>query len=196
MKKLTILLCSLTLVFGVVGNAAALSFTVSSSGSSVIIDPVITIGNTTLEYDIMLNPGSFDIGVGDTQDMEFFSLTASGTGIGVADIEATLAFSTPAISTTGGGDVGWFTVFGQISGGVLSWDGLPDINTTEEGNIISIDFEDGIALVCGDTATVNAYITYLGEGSVSVPEPETMLMLGFVLLGLVGVSRKRFNQRN
>ena len=38
-----------------------------------------------------------------------------------------------------------------------------------------------------------------GEGSlktVSVPEPGTMLMLGFVLLGLVGVSRKRFNNRN
>ena len=34
------------------------------------------------------------------------------------------------------------------------------------------------------------------KGTVSVPEPETMLMLGFVLLGLVGVSRKRFNNRN
>jgi hypothetical protein len=29
-----------------------------------------------------------------------------------------------------------------------------------------------------------------------VPEPESMLMLGFVLLGLVGVSRKRFKHRN
>ena len=29
-----------------------------------------------------------------------------------------------------------------------------------------------------------------------VPEPETMLMLGFVLLGLVAISRKRFNHRN
>jgi hypothetical protein len=43
---------------------------------------------------------------------------------------------------------------------------------------------------------VHAYITNLGDGSVPVPEPETMLMLGFVLLGLVGVSRKRFNNRN
>lgn len=32
--------------------------------------------------------------------------------------------------------------------------------------------------------------------STSVPEPGTMLMLGSVLLGLVAISRKRFNQRN
>ena len=31
---------------------------------------------------------------------------------------------------------------------------------------------------------------------ISVPEPETMLMLGGVLLGLVAVSRKRFKTRN
>jgi hypothetical protein len=34
------------------------------------------------------------------------------------------------------------------------------------------------------------------KGSVPVPEPETMLMLGSVLLGLVAVSRKRFKTRN
>jgi hypothetical protein len=42
---------------------------------------------------------------------------------------------------------------------------------------------------------LHAYITNRGR-TTSVPEPGTMLMLGFVLLGLVGVSRKRFNNRN
>jgi hypothetical protein len=34
------------------------------------------------------------------------------------------------------------------------------------------------------------------QGKVSVPEPEMMLMLGGVLLGLVAVSRKRFKTRS
>ena len=34
------------------------------------------------------------------------------------------------------------------------------------------------------------------QGNIAVPEPEMMLMLGGVLLGLVAVSRKRFKTRN
>ena len=40
------------------------------------------------------------------------------------------------------------------------------------------------------------YDNNTGPPTVPVPEPETMLMLGFVLLGLVAVSRKRFKTSN
>ena len=197
MKKITILLFSLALVLGIVVNAAALPFEVDSGNSTVSLSNISSIGWTSLDYTKLLTPETFNIGEGQTQTMEFFSLTATGFGVGTADIAATLAFTTPEISTTGSGNVSWGTLFGKISGGTLTWNNLPDIKNID-GTSISIDFEDGIALVCGDTAIVHAYVTNLGGGggSVSVPEPGTMLMLGFVLLGLVGVSRKRFNNRN
>ena len=53
-------------------------------------------------------------------------------------------------------------------------------------------FNEGIGLdrVCKG-ATVDLKLKYK---TASVPEPGTMMMLGSVLLGLVAVSRKRFNR--
>ena len=197
MKKITILLCSLMLGLGIVGNAGALDFVVDSH-TDVSLGNISSIGWTSLTPELSLSSGdNFSVEVGKTEKIDFFTLTATGFGLGSADVSATLAFDPPAIAATGTGDLGWFTVFGAISGGYLSWDNstLPAIfNVSEE--IIGIDFEEGIAIVCGQTATVHAYITNYGDGTVPVPEPQTMLMLGSVLLGLVVVTRKRFNDRS
>ena len=87
------------------------------------------------------------------------------------------------------------TVFGVINWGTLYWDptSLPDVFTLADDNVFSIDFQDGIALFCGDTTTVHAYVTNRGGGSGGTPvsEPANMLLMGTALVGLAGVSRKK-----
>ena len=194
MKKLAVLICSLALVFGVFGNAAALDFTVSND-SDVTLNNVWGWGSLTYS---MASPTSFDLNQDVTETIDFFTLTAEGSAGGYATIDADLTLTTSTGTGTGSGSGGalWGSL-GFISGGILGWYSQPGI-VEIGGNEINIMFEQGVDIVCGTgPVMVHAYVTYLGgEGSVSVPEPETMLMLGFVLLGLVGVSRKRFNQRN
>jgi hypothetical protein len=192
MKKLAVLICSLALVFGVVGNAAALNFTVPND-SDVDLNNVWGWGSLTYE---MASTTSFTLNPGDpTQTIDFFTLNASGSGGGYATINADLIFNEPDLSVSGSGGALWGSL-GFISGGILGWYSQPDL-VNIGGNVISIMFEQGVDIVCGTgPVTVHAYITNLGDGSVPVPEPGTMLMLGFVLLSLVGVSRKRFSNRN
>lgn len=194
MKKVTSLLCMLVLSLGIVATANALQFTVDKIASKVSLSNIDTFLWTSLTADLSLNPETFSLNEGQTRTIDFFTLTAEGFGLGRADISATLAFSSPETSTTGTADVRWGTIGGYISGGILAWNNYKTTNAS--GNLISVVFEDGVAIVCGDTATVHASITNHAGGTVSVPEPGTMLMLGSVLLGLVAVSRKRFNHKN
>jgi hypothetical protein len=127
MKTFTILLCSLALLFGPVAFAAALPvdglyFAVDGDKSEVPITNVRTLGWTSLDAslaDALTGPDPLDfyLDVGKTQTINYFSLTASGTGVGSADITATLAFEQPQIAASGDGDLGWATAFGRILGG-------------------------------------------------------------------------------
>ena len=74
MKNITILLCSLALVFGIAVNAGALDFVVDSH-TDVSLGNISSIGWTSLTPELLLSPGdSFSVEVGKTYKNQLSSL--------------------------------------------------------------------------------------------------------------------------
>ena len=170
--------------------ATPVIFTPDVSASSVNVSDDAQYGN--LKGILVLAATSFTLADNSTQIIDFFTLTASGLALNKDyTVEATLAFSAPAIVGTGTGGGKFSTICGLISGGTLTWDtnSVPDYFTLADGNEIKIDFQNGSALVLGSAVTVHAYVTNLG-GATAIPEPTTILLLGFGLVGLAGIRRK------
>ena len=200
MKKFTVLL-SVLFIFGAVASAGATPITFdlagSAGGSAVTISEHDLIYNANLTASLAndLDHQYFTLLDGDTRTVDFFTLTASGFGLGTYSISATLGFDLPDLVTDPSGSGGGYfgTLWGFISGGSLYWDtnSLPDYYTLANGNRICVAFEDGVAFGLGDTAMVHAYITNLGGSSAPVPEPGTLLMLGGGLVGLYSFGRRR-----
>lgn len=145
---------------------------------------------------LVLSATPFTLADNGMQTLDFFTLRASGlTFYDKYRVAATLAFLTPDIAghATGGGIFG--TIGGVISAGTLFWDAgtLPDFFTLSDGNVVKINFQDGIAIAYGNsTTTVDAYVT--NQGGAAVPEPSTLMLLGSGLLGLVMVGRKKIRK--
>jgi hypothetical protein len=207
MKKLTILFCSLALVIGGVGLVNATSFTLSTINISLNqSDPGLVLWSKLISpnFGFKLNK------VGDSITKDLFRIGTDETWSNSDDrvdlpISAEFIFSSPDFSGTNYGTTSGHA-FLFASWGSVKWDDPVYFNfkTSEQSGQISLDLSDSIFGTPG-SATINGNftLTQLSDavdvnpgGAVSVPEPETMLMLGFVLLGLVGVSRKRFINRN
>jgi PEP-CTERM motif len=83
--------------------------------------------------------------------------------------------------------------FGRYTIGAISW-GAPQI-IAYNGGSLELDLFDVKNFGAGSSFNISGTMKYTKD-SISVPEPGAMLSLGIVLLGLVAVSRKRFNERN
>ena len=190
MKKITILLCSLTLVFGIVGYADALLFTnVQTIDKCLAEGPIANIFTTDKITYQHATPHDFGVPP-DTVNSATLKILAQYVN-GNNDVVSVEGSAVGNLDSGGWFWNGWSSSIFDIKTTFTDWwtKGAPFSVTIDANGCLF----DGYLKIATSTFTLD-YEN--GDGTVSVPEPGTMLMLGFVLLGLVGVSRKRFNNRN
>jgi hypothetical protein len=188
------ILITVALMFGAVGTATAypidgIEFKVSQLNSSVVIDQKSIIGWTDLGFQWApdLEGKTFPVYEGGSQEFDFFSFTATGTGLGYADVAATLAFELPeTIEIIGSGSGGWVSFSGNIVAGILHWNNLPRFFDLETGETFSVDFSDGMVIGCDAPTMITATVSH------SIPDAKAVMLLGSAMLVWGILDRKRF----
>jgi hypothetical protein len=106
--------------------------------------------------------------------------------------EATLAFlNSESVDGAGGSAGAWKALAEFASGGWATWTDLTSMSTLMDGNELSVDFGDGMALFDDSGASLETTVANF-EGSPS-PEFSPLILLGAGLVGLV-VCRNPLNK--
>ncbi len=121
----------------------------------------------------------------------FIDWDIGGLGAESYDLEATIAFSTPdAASGSTDGYGAYWTIYGIVSGGVLSWDGPGTIDFAQ-GSSVDFYLEGGDFKGWGSSVTTG--ITFVGNDIAPVPLPAAapLLLAGIGAFGFAGRRRKK-----
>ena len=179
MKKFTIFLCSLVMLIGMSGVAAAAPYTWVDT---IDFNPDVYIGSwDSFSYQHDITDQGFD-GILQGDYVESYSLTVSLYDDGGRRDWGELAYiNQPGLIGDGFFDFSYTSAeYGWSIAGLLQLNFLGTLDVTI--NSIYGDFYLDQSTLVADGATA------------PVPEPATMLLLGTGLLGLVAFGRKRFKK--
>jgi hypothetical protein len=202
MKKLTVFLCSLALVFSVTGIAGAISIP-SCVGDDCFKD-VVRFGHCDLGL-LLSGAGEYSWEHRTPSDFEVpFDTVQSAT----LEIFAKFVDEDEASVLAEG------TLFGTFSNATWSWsswriegssyDVAPILRTgwtNSESFDVTLGYDEGFSRVFCREIPGHLYLASsvlkicYENGTAPVPEPSTILLMGAGLLGLVAVGRRKFNRK-
>ncbi|MGH9582404.1 MAG: PEP-CTERM sorting domain-containing protein, partial [Bryobacteraceae bacterium] len=126
---------------------------------------------------------------GQSDTFNFFNVAVNGGfDTGTVDVTADLGFILPesvVVSGTGTGE--YFTFFGIVSGGMLTW-AEPDPVLLSDGSGFSVNLSDIRAFGFGNSAEVTATVV---ADLVVAPEPATLPLLGIGLFAVAVLAWRR-----
>ena len=191
MKKLLLVSCVLLLVVGMFGSAIAAPIPFQIDGSSLSVD--WKWGGGIVTYTDYAMPSAIDLDVGDYFDFTFGKIYIPlALGTGEATIEVDFSSPDPEVKPSETGEFKvfsiWFFSAGNLTFGAPETFGYSYMGST--GGLLELDFNDITGAQLGSCVNITGRITNLR----SVPEPGTLLLLGFGLIGTAGFGRKKFRK--
>lgn len=190
MKGILKVVVGMMLLLSMAGAALAVPFQISGGSLSVDWDfggGIVSYTPAVMGAPVFLDEGDFfDVTVGT------ISIPAS-LGVGTATLEVDFDMPAPAGTVSDEGDFAvvslLFFTLGAIDFGDPETFGYDYNGAT--GGLMEVDFNNLAGVTGGTSVDITARITNVHD---PIPEPATMVLLGFGIIGLAGISRKKFKK--